>query len=118
VILLVAVPLAERNALLELALNQAAADGAWGLAAQLLDLQQFVQRAAGADPRAAADRRLRLARRIDDAYGEWLLERANPEAKQRAAALERELRSPRAAGGHASPAPAPGPTPPPNSLLP
>ncbi len=119
VILLVAVPLAERNALLELALNQAAADGAWGLAAQLLDLQQFVQRAAGADPRAAADRRLRLARRIDDAYGEWLLERANPEAKQRAAALERELRSPRAAGGHASPAPANGPTPPqPNSLLP
>lgn len=128
VILLVAVPLAERNALLELALNQAAADGAWGLAAQLLDLQQYVQRAAGADPRAAADRRLRLSRRIDDAYGEWLLERANPEAKQRAAALERELRSPRAAGGHASPgvaggqaspAPATGPVPPaPNSLLP
>jgi hypothetical protein len=107
VTLLEAVPLAERNALLELALNQAAADGAWGLAAQLLDLQQFVQRASGADPSAAADRRLRLARRIDDAYGEWLLERADPQAKERAAALERELRSPRAAGGHAA-----GPTPP------
>ncbi|MCP9819162.1 hypothetical protein KBZ18_06620 [Synechococcus sp. Cruz-9H2] len=94
-------PLAQRNALLEMALDQAAVAGAWGLAAQLLDDQQALQRLEGGDPEPARQRRLRLSRRIDDAYAEWLLQRDDPSEAERNTVLERRLRSPREQGGHA-----------------
>jgi hypothetical protein len=103
VALLTDLPLAQRNALLEMALDQAAAAGAWGLAAQLLDDQQELQRVGGGDPLPARERRLRLSRRIDDAYAEWLLRRDDPAQAERSRVLETKLRSPRAAGGHAAP---------------
>jgi len=92
-------PLSERVRLLEIALEQAAAAGAWGLVSDLLDRQLALP----ATPETAAartratERRLRLSERIDDAYGAWKV-RSTPE-------LERQLRSPRAAGGHAAPPP-------------
>ena len=101
-------PVAEREALLELSLDRAAAAGAWGLAAELLDAQ------AALPSEKARQRRLRLSPRIDDAYGEWRMlgadpatgaaasPAASPAASARRAALERQLRSPRAAGGHAA----------------
>ncbi|MFN9645360.1 MAG: hypothetical protein ACK6BG_09660 [Cyanobacteriota bacterium] len=105
VALLQALPVAEREAILETALNQAAAVGAWSLVSELLDAQ-----AALPSDRALA-RRLRLSPRLDDAYGEWLLLRDNPSAAGRARQLEGRLRTPRAPGGHsavkAPPAPAP-----------
>ncbi|MCP9839377.1 hypothetical protein KBY93_01860 [Synechococcus sp. J7-Johnson] len=94
-------PLAQRNALVEMALDQAAVAGAWGLAAQLLDDQQALQRLEGGDPEPARQRRLRLSRRIDDAYAEWLLQRDDPSEAERNTVLERRLRSPRKQGGHA-----------------
>ncbi|EDY39800.1 conserved hypothetical protein [Cyanobium sp. PCC 7001] len=96
-----------REALLEQALDQAAASGAWGLVAALLD-QQLAAVAAGPgsslSPAAAQAlrRRLRLSGRIDDAYGEWLLQRRFGVDPERAAELERQLRSPRDPGGHAT----------------
>lgn len=93
-------PAAEREALFEAALEQAAAEGAWGLVAELLDEQAAVPSA------RAVERRLRLSPRLDDAYGEWLLRRSDPAALERTRQLERQLRSPRADGGHAPPAPA------------
>jgi hypothetical protein len=96
-----------REALLEQALDQAAAIGAWGLVAALLD-QQLAAVAAGPgsslSPAAAQAlrRRLRLSGRIDDAYGEWLLRRRFAVDSERAAELERQLRSPRDPGGHAT----------------
>lgn len=100
---------AARNALLETALEQAAAVGAWGLVAELLDQQLLVQRGEGGDPAQAIERRLRLSPAMDDAYGEWVLRRqlapsASGANAARLEALERELRSPRAPGGHADPA--------------
>lgn len=99
-------PLAEQVRLLELALDQAAADGSWGLVTDLLDRQLALPatpETAAARARAA-ERRIRLSRRIDDAYGEWSVRRT-PE-------LDRQLRSPRAPGGHAAPpTPAPAPNP-------
>ena len=92
-------PVAEREALLELALDRAAAAGAWGLAAELLDAQ------AALPSERARQRALRLSPRLDDAYGEWRMLGADPApgaASARRAALERQLRSPRAAGGHAA----------------
>jgi hypothetical protein len=94
-------PLPQRNALMEMALDQAAAGGAWGLAAQLLDDQQDLQRLEGGDPEPARQRRLRLSRRIDDTYAEWLLRRDDPSDRERNAVLEQRLRSPREPGGHA-----------------
>lgn len=95
----------ERQALIERALEQAAAAQAWGLVAALLDQQL----AAGtSDPASsqALERRLRLGARIDDAYGEWLQRRHQSDAAgdPRLPELERQLRSPRAAAGHAVPA--------------
>ena len=104
VALLRALPPGEQMRLLELALDQAAADGAWGLVGELLDRQLALPatpETAAARARAA-ERRIRLSRRIDDAYGEWSV--------QRTPALERQLRSPRTSGGHAGPSlPVPNP---------
>lgn len=91
-------PAEEREALLESALEQAAAAGAWGLVAELLDAQ-----AALPSPRAV-ERRLRLSPRIDDAYGEWLIRRQDPRDAARTGELERILRSPLSPDGH-NPAP-------------
>jgi hypothetical protein len=96
-------PAGEREALLETALEQAAAVGAWGLVAELLDAQ------AALPSQRAVERRLRLSPRIDDAYGEWLLRRQDPAAAARTAELERRLRSPQAAGGHSEEPPPPPP---------
>lgn len=110
-------PLAERNQLLELALEQAAAAGAWGLVADLLDDQVALQQQSGGDPRQAVERRLRLSPAMDDAYGEWVLRRQQPAAAggdqdPRIRVLERQLRSPRSPGGHADPSrPLPDPQP-------
>ena len=102
--LLQALPAEERAALLESALDQAAAVGAWSLVGELLDAQ------AALPSERARQRRLRLSPRIDDAYGEWLILRQDPAASARSAELERLLRSPEAKGGHRE-APPPG-TPP------
>ncbi|MEB3263198.1 MAG: hypothetical protein VKJ66_02375 [Synechococcus sp.] len=98
--LLEGLPLAERDRLLEQALEQAAAAGAWGLVTLLLDDQSALQAQPGGDPSRARERRLRLSPRIDDAYGEWLLRRGDPAAAERSRELERQLRSPRDPGGH------------------
>jgi len=100
--LLDSVPIQDRDRLLELALDQAAAVAAWGLAAELLDLQGTLHRQAGGDGAAAAARRLRLSLRIDDAYAEWRLRQQDPSQAARSGELERQLRSPRASGGHAA----------------
>jgi hypothetical protein len=107
VALLDALPLAQRQRLLELALDQAAAAGSWGLVAELLDQQLALEAGPGAPATKAMQRRLRLSGRIDDAYGEWLARHGDPSAQdpanqQRRSALELQLRSPRAAGGHAA----------------
>ncbi len=110
VALLVALPLQQRNQLLETALDQAAAAGAWGLAAELLRDQRALLLAAGAQADRPSERFLRLSRRIDDAYGEWQLGR-EAGARQdslglaRQQQLEQQLRSPRQGSGHAAPLP-------------
>lgn len=100
---------AERDLVLETALEQAAAAGAWSLVTEILDEQ------ADLDPPTARaiERRLRLSGRLDDAYGEWRLRRRDPAAAARTRQLERQLRSPQAPGGHA-----PDPSPPSPSPLP
>jgi hypothetical protein len=115
--LLQALPAEERDALLESALDQAAAVGAWSLVGELLDAQ------AALPSERARQRRLRLSPRIDDAYGEWLILRQDPAASTRRAELERRLRSPEAKGGHrqspppaAAPPVAPRPSPSPRPL--
>lgn len=97
-----ALPAAEREALLEAALEQAAAAGAWSLVSEILDEQIDL------DPSTARaiERRLRLSGRLDDAYGEWRLRRRDPAAAARTRQLEGQLRSPRGPGGH-SPEPSP-----------
>ena len=107
VALLEALPIAQRQRLLELALDQAAAAGSWGLVAELLDQQLALDAGPGVAATKAMQRRLRLSGRIDDAYGEWLARHRDqlaqdPASQQRRSALERQLRSPRAAGGHAA----------------
>jgi len=94
VALLRPLPLGEQVRLLELALDQAAAAGSWGLVTELLDRQLALPATpeTAAVRAKAAERRVRLSRRIDDAYGAWTV-RPTPE-------LERQLRSPRAPGGH------------------
>ena len=110
--LLVGLPLAERNQLLETALDQAAAAGAWGLAAELLRDQRALLLAAGANAQRPSERFLRLSRRVDDAYGEWQLGRPasggqspgrqDSQGLARQQQLEQQLRSPRQRGGHAA----------------
>ena len=108
--LLQALPAGERDALLESALDQAAAVGAWSLVGELLDAQ------AALPSERARQRRLRLSPRLDDAYGEWLILRQDPAAAARSSELERRLRSPEARGGHrevpppAAPRPSPSPS--------
>lgn len=109
VALLGELPAEERDAILERALEQAAAAGAWSLVSDLLDAQ-----AALPGSRAVA-RRLRLSPRLDDAYGEWRLRRADPNDQERARQLERQLRSPRDPGGHAAPTSSPSSSAPPTS---
>jgi hypothetical protein len=80
-------PLAERLRWLDLALEQAAASSAWGLAMSLLDQQLLLLADQPAEQRRQVEqRRLRLAQRLDDAAT------LNPAA----------VRSPRAPGGHAA----------------
>ena len=110
--LLVGLPLQQRNQLLETALDQAAAAGAWGLAAELLRDQRALLLAAGANAERPSERFLRLSRRIDDAYGEWQLGRQGLGRQAggrqdslglaRQQQLEQQLRSPRGSGGHAA----------------
>ncbi|MCP9806585.1 hypothetical protein KBY71_08670 [Cyanobium sp. T1B-Tous] len=102
VLLLDGLPALEQERLLELALEQAAAAGSWGLVAQILDQQLAL---VGSSPQAsarAAERRLRLSGGLDDAYGEWLWRRRDPASLTRQGELERQLRSPRSPGGHAA----------------
>ncbi|MEB3234169.1 MAG: hypothetical protein VKM98_01975 [Cyanobacteriota bacterium] len=80
-------PVEQRQRWLELALEQAAAAGAWGLAASLLDQQlALLDNQASAQRQQIEARRRRLSRRIDD--GQFL----SPGA----------VRSPRDPGGHAA----------------
>ena len=103
-------PLPERDAIVERALELAAASEAWGLVAELLD-QQLAAGVSDPSSARALERRLRLGARIDDVYGEWLQRRrqaaAVTAADQRLQLLDAQLRSPRAPGGHAAPAPEP-----------
>lgn len=102
-----------REPLFERALEQAAAVGSWGLVGELLAAQAALPSSPEASARTA-ERRLRLSRRLDDAYNEWraLQQSADPAAQERRQALRLQLRSPRAAGGHAEALPAPAPLPP------
>ena len=110
VALLDGLPAPEQDHLLELALEQAAAVGSWGLVAQILDQQlalagstpELAERTGTERAEQARERRLRLSGSIDDAYGEWLLRRRDPADSSRQVELERQLRSPRSPGGHAA----------------
>lgn len=82
-----ALPAAERLRLLEQALDQAAAERAWGLAAELLDQQLALLDEQPSQQRQQLEaRRRRLAKRIDD------VQTLQPSA----------VRSPRDSGGHAA----------------
>jgi hypothetical protein len=107
--LLAELPAPQREALLEAALDQAAAAGAWGLVAELLDTQ------AALPSGRAVERRLRLSRRLDDAYGEWRWRREDPASAPRTRQLETQLRSPRDPGGHAADLPIPATEPAPTT---
>ncbi|MFM8543581.1 MAG: hypothetical protein ACKOAP_01075 [Vulcanococcus sp.] len=95
-------PLAERDALLERALDQAAAAQAWGLALALLEDQRRLLQAEGLWAGRTEQRWQRLSQRVDDAYSEWQLRRQDPAHAARTAQLHQQLRSPRQPGGHAS----------------
>jgi len=105
VALLEALPLEQRDQLLERALDQAASAQAWGLAIALLEDQRRLIAAAGGSPERANARLLRLSQRVDDAYSEWQVRRQDPRQSVRTSQLQQQLRSPRAANGHASPQP-------------
>ena len=102
VALLDQLPLEQRDPLMERALDQAAAAQAWGLAIALLEDQRRLISAAGGRPDRATARLLRLSQRLDDAYSEWQVRRQDPLQSARTAQLDQQLRSPRAADGHAS----------------
>jgi hypothetical protein len=102
VALLNQMPLQERDQLLERALDQAAAAEAWGLAIELLDQQRALLVAEGADASRPRERLERLSQRVDDAYSAWQLARQDPQQSERSTQLQQQLRSPRAAGGHAA----------------
>lgn len=95
VALLEEMPLQQRDQLLERALDQAATAEAWGLALELLDHQRRLLDATGVAASRPRERLERLSRRVDDAYSAWQLARQDPQ-------LQQQLRSPRAAGGHAA----------------
>ena len=89
--------------LLEAALDQAAAEQAWGLAEELLRLQLRLALQRGGDADRPRERLRRLASRVDDRLTLLELEQISPDFDpQRLQDLEDQLRSPRAAGGHAS----------------
>ena len=92
---------AAADQLLEQALDQAAADQAWGLAVELLELQLKLQLAAGGDGARPRQRLQRLAAQLDDRYSLWRLEGGDD--------LDLELRSPRQPGGHAAVGDSPDP---------
>ena len=92
----------QRDALLERALDQAAAGQAWGLALALLEDQRRLIEQAGGTADRARGRLLVLSQRVDDAYSEWQARRQDPQEGERAAQLQQQLRSPRAPGGHAT----------------
>ncbi|MEB3270159.1 MAG: hypothetical protein VKJ44_00695 [Synechococcus sp.] len=101
-------PASQREALFERALARVAAAGLWGLASDLLRAQAVLP----AGPATLArnrERRLRLSRRLDDAYGLWQTLADDPAAAAQRRQLEQQLRSPRAPGGHAATLPPPGP---------
>ena len=85
---------AAADQLLEQALDQAAADQAWGLAVELLELQLRLQLAAGGDGARPRQRLQRLAAQLDDRYSLWRLDGGDE--------LDLGLRSPRQPGGHAA----------------
>ena len=95
---------AERSdLLLEAALDQAAAEQAWGLAEELLRLQLRLALQRGGDADRPRERLRRLASRVDDRLTLLELEQIAPDSDpQRVRDLEDQLRSPRASGGHAS----------------
>ena len=95
---------AERSdLLLEAALDQAAAEQAWGLAEELLRLQLRLALQRGGDADRPRERLRRLASRVDDRLTLLELEQISPDFDpQRLQDLEDQLRSPRAIGGHAS----------------
>lgn len=102
VALLDGLPLEQREALLERALDQAAAGEAWGLALSLLeDQRRLIEQSGGRAERARA-RLSVLSQRVDDAHSEWQLRRQDPQQSARAAQLQQQLRSPRSPGGHAT----------------
>ncbi|MFM8937350.1 MAG: hypothetical protein ACKOE9_10395 [Vulcanococcus sp.] len=103
--LLETLPLEQRDQLLERALDQAASAQSWGLAIALLEDQRRLIAAAGGSPERANARLLRLSQRVDDAYSEWQVRRQDPGQSVRTSQLQQQLRSPRAANGHASPQP-------------
>jgi hypothetical protein len=104
VLLATHLPPQQRDAIMERALEQAAAAEAWGLVAALLD-QQLAEGVGDEASRRALERRLRLSERMDDAYGEWLQRRrlGDPSQDTRVLLLEEQLRSPHQDGGHAAP---------------
>lgn len=102
VALLEELPYEQREPLLEQALDQAAAAQAWGLAIALLEDQRRWIAAAGGRADRANARLLRLSQRVDDAYSEWQVRRQDPGQSVRTSQLQQQLRSPRAAQGHAS----------------
>ena len=91
----------DATALLETALDQAAAAQAWSLAEDLLTLQLRLERKAGGDGARPRQRLERLAARVDDRYTLWQLlqdDPQSPETEARRLVLEQQLRSPRPAG--------------------
>ena len=89
--------------LLESALDQAAAEQAWGLAEELLRLQLRLALQRGGDADRPRERLRRLASRVDDRLTLLELEQISPDFDpQRLQDLEDQLRSPRSPGGHAS----------------
>jgi hypothetical protein len=117
--LLADLPPEQREPLFERALEQAAAAGSWGLVGELLAAQAVLPSSPETAARTA-ERRLRLSRRLDDAYGEWraLQDAADPSSEGRRQALLLKLRSPQAPGGHAENLPAPQAQPPPDGGAP
>jgi hypothetical protein len=106
VALLAQLPLAERDQLMERALDQAAAAQAWGLAIALLEQQRvLIESESGTVAERSRARLSRLSQRLDDAYSEWAITRQDSGQSARADALQQQLRSPRDPGGHAAPQP-------------
>jgi len=80
--------------LLEVALDQAAFDQAWGLVVELLRQQLRLQRAAGLDGDRPRQRLESLTTQLEDQYSQW--------QQQVGISEETPLRSLRQPGGHAA----------------